>query len=151
MFSFRHRKTVAPINPIAAIDNAAIFGNSRSQVGSPQTSSVSERQILNVKSLFVYARSLIMDYQKVVGMISSEMRSTVSDKLVDIVLASKNAEKMPSRLADAMLRHWQQDLLKSESGVTLLLEAALLLEPEKTSNAFTELQMPNIAEQIGQA
>jgi hypothetical protein len=91
-----------------------------------------------------------MDYRKAVGMISSEMRATVSDKLVDVILASKNAEKMSSTLADAMLHHWQQDLLKSESGITLLLEAAVLLEPEKTGNTFTELQMMNIAEHIKQ-
>jgi hypothetical protein len=55
---------------------------------------------------------------------------------------------MPSQLANAILFHWQQDTLRSGSGLAALLEAALLLEPEKTLNVFTELQMEGIAEQI---
>jgi hypothetical protein len=89
-----------------------------------------------------------MDYRKLVELIPVVKRKVLSDKLVDFILTSKNDEKMPSQLANTVLYFWQQDVLESESGLTALLEAALLLEPEKTLGAFTELEMANITEQI---
>jgi len=89
-----------------------------------------------------------MDYRKFVELIPVAKRETLSDKLVDFILTSKNDEKMPSQLANTVLHYCQQDVLESESGLAALLEAALLLEPEKTVNAFTDLEMANIAEQI---
>lgn len=89
-----------------------------------------------------------MDYEKLVQMIPVGKWEMLSDKLVDFILSSKNDEKMSSQLANTILHYWQQDVLKSESGLTALLEAALLLEPDKTVNVFNELQMANIAEEI---
>jgi len=89
-----------------------------------------------------------MDYHKLVELIPVAKCETLSDRLVDFILTSKNDEKMPSQLANKMLHYWQHDMLKSESGLTALLEAALLLEPDKTINVFNELQMANVAEQI---
>jgi len=89
-----------------------------------------------------------MDYHRLVGLISPSKYEELSDKLVDFLLTSKNDEKMPSQLANSILHFWQQDVLESESGLTALLEAAVLLEPEKTINALNELQMANVAEEI---
>lgn len=89
-----------------------------------------------------------MEYSKLIGLIPIEKREMLSNKLVDFILTSKNDERMPSKLANALLHFWQQDLLKTENGLAALLEAALLLEPEKTVNIFNELQMTDIAEQI---
>jgi len=89
-----------------------------------------------------------MDYRKLVELISVVKREALSNKLVDFILTSKNDEKMPSQLAHTILHYWQQDTLEGESGLTALLEAALLLEPEKTINVFSELEMANIAEQV---
>jgi hypothetical protein len=89
-----------------------------------------------------------MEYAKLVGLIPAEKREMLSNKLVDFILTSKNDEKMSSQLANTFLHFWQQNLLTSENWLTTLLEAALLLEPEKTVNLFNELQMTNIAEQI---
>ena len=89
-----------------------------------------------------------MEYAKLVGSIPAEKREMLSNKLIDFVLTSKNDEKMPSQLANTFLNFWQQNLLKTENGLTALLEAALLLEPEKTVTLFNELQMTNITEQI---
>jgi hypothetical protein len=55
---------------------------------------------------------------------------------------------MPSRVANVILRQWQNDSLRSETGSAALLQAAILLEPEKVIMAFSELQMADIAEQI---
>lgn len=83
-----------------------------------------------------------------VELIPAAKHEELSDKLADYILTSKNDEKMSSQLAKAILFHWQQDTLRSGSGLASLLEAAFLLEPEKTLNVFTELQMEGIAEQI---
>jgi len=89
-----------------------------------------------------------VDYSKLVDLISIEKWGPLSDQLVSLILTSKNDEKMPSKLANTMLHHAQNGEIKSKSGLTALLEAALLLEPEKTMGTFGELQMPNVAEQI---
>jgi len=89
-----------------------------------------------------------MDYRKLVETISVIKREPLSNKLIDLVLSSKNDEKMPSQLANTILHHWQNDILISESGLTALLEAAALLEPDKTIEAFAQLEMTDFAQQI---
>jgi hypothetical protein len=78
-------------------------------------------------------------------------REPLSNKLIDLILSSKNDEKMPSQLANTILHYWQNDILISESGLTALLEAAALLEPDKTIEAFTQLELADFAEQIKEA
>jgi len=73
-----------------------------------------------------------MTYHKVVETVPVEKREAISDKLIDLVLTSKNDEKMPASLANTLLYHWQRNLLASDSGLATLLEAAVLLEPDKT-------------------
>jgi len=92
-----------------------------------------------------------MDYRKLVETIPVVKREPLSNKLIDLVLSSKNDEKMPSPLANTILNHWQNDILISESGLTALLEAASLLEPDKTIEAFIQLELPGIVEQIKDA
>jgi hypothetical protein len=47
-----------------------------------------------------------------------------------------------------MLAAMQQGIIKNKTGVSVLLEAALLLEPEKTMAALGEMQMTQLAEEI---
>jgi len=91
-----------------------------------------------------------LDYSKLTSLIPTSRQETLSDKLVDIILASKNDDKMPGNLAKIILYHWQNDNLKSEAGLVKLLEAATSVELEKTLNVLNELQMPDIAERIKQ-
>jgi len=92
-----------------------------------------------------------MDYRKLVEAIPVAKWELLSNKLIDLILSSKNDEKMPSRLANALLRHWQNDVLISESGLTALLEAAILLEPDKTIEVFAQLELAGFAGQIKEA
>lgn len=92
-----------------------------------------------------------MDYRKLVEGIPVAKRELLSNKLIDLLLSSKNDEKMPSQLATTILHHWQNDILISESGLTALLEAAALLEPDKTIETFTQLELTGFAEQIKEA
>jgi hypothetical protein len=89
-----------------------------------------------------------MDFPKLVEMIPADKWGPLSDQLLNFILTSKNEEKMPSKLANSILMHAGTDAIKSRSGVIALLEAAVLLEPEKTLAALGELQMPTVAEQI---
>jgi len=89
-----------------------------------------------------------MDFSKLVNMIPESKRQPLSDKLVDFILTSKSDDKMPSALAHTLLHYWQRNLLESEHGLHALLEASVLLEPEKTLAAFNELQLANITDEI---
>jgi hypothetical protein len=89
-----------------------------------------------------------MDYRKLASSIPVSKWETLSSKLVDFILTSKNDEKMPSQLANTILHHWQNGTLVSEFGLAALLEAALLLEPDKTTGAFAEMELAHISEQI---
>jgi len=89
-----------------------------------------------------------MDYPKLVELIPVEKWKTIADKLVNIILSSKNDNKMPSDLANMFLYQWQQNLLASEHGLSTLLKAAILLEQEKTLTVLEELQLKEIADKI---
>lgn len=99
-------------------------------------------------TVFSEMGEIVLDYHKLVELIPVAKWEAVSDRLVDLVLTSKNDENMPSQLANRILYYWQQDVLKSESGIAALLEAAILLEPDKATNALSELQIGEIAEQV---
>jgi len=89
-----------------------------------------------------------MNYPQLVKSIPLEKREKTADKLTNIVLSSKNDQKMPSTLANTILYQWKQNLLSSETGLSALLKAAVLLEREKTLTALRELQLSEIAEKI---
>ena len=92
-----------------------------------------------------------MDYRKIIDNVSVLKREGLSTKLIDVILLSKNDDKMPSQLANTILQQWQQDTLLTESGLTALLEAAVLLDPTKTVEALTALELADIAGQINEA
>jgi hypothetical protein len=73
-----------------------------------------------------------MDFDKIVKGIPQSSLEKISDELVKFLLSSPNTDKMPEKLAKAILRHWQYDELSSPIGVRVLLEASMILEEEKT-------------------
>lgn len=89
-----------------------------------------------------------MDYCKLVQSIPAANWELLSDKLINLILKSKNEDKMPCKLANEILHHTQHDTIVSESGLTDLLEAAFLLEPDKTIEALNELQLTSLAEKL---
>jgi hypothetical protein len=86
-----------------------------------------------------------MDMEDIVRNIPSSLRSAVSEKLIDIILKSQNASKMPSYLAKAILLRWQRDELVTEVGLQHLLEASAILELEKAVSSMEELGLSEIA------
>jgi len=89
-----------------------------------------------------------MDYPKLVELVPAEKLGSLSDQLLNFVLTTKNEGKMPTKLANCMLSAMQMGIIKNKSGVSVLMEAALLLEPEKTMTALSEMQMTNLVEEI---
>jgi len=85
-----------------------------------------------------------MALEKVARNIPASLWNEASEKLVDIVLNSPNASKMPSDLAKTILYYWQRDQLVTEVGLHRLLEASMILEPEKTISLMEELGLPEI-------
>lgn len=89
-----------------------------------------------------------MDCPKIVEMIPAEKWGPLSEKLIGVILGSKNDEKMPTSLANAMLLKMKEGKTSTKEGLTLLLEAAVLLDCEKSVGALGEMQLLKIAEQI---
>lgn len=85
-----------------------------------------------------------MAMEKIARKIPTSLWNEVSERLVDIVLNSPNAGKMPSDLAKTILYYWQRDQLATEVGLQRLLEASMLLELEKTISLMEELGVPEI-------
>jgi len=89
-----------------------------------------------------------MDYPKIVEMIPAEKWGPLSEQLIGVILGSKNDDKMPTMLANTMLLKMKEGKTNTKEGLTLLLEAAVLLDCEKTVGALGEMQLLKIAEQV---
>ena len=85
-----------------------------------------------------------MAMEKIARKIPASLRDHASEKLIDITLNSSNAGKMPSQLAKRILYYWQRDQLSTEVGLQRLLEASVVLEPEKVIGLMAELGLPEI-------
>ncbi len=92
-----------------------------------------------------------MTYNKMVKSIPKENREKLSDRLIDTILKSKRVDKMPDRLAKNILSRWSQGPLTDDDSLAELLEASVLLEPEKTVESLKQkLQMVNLAKAVEQ-
>ncbi|UCE95283.1 MAG: hypothetical protein JSV51_06000 [Candidatus Bathyarchaeota archaeon] len=80
-----------------------------------------------------------MALEKIARKIPSSSWEATSEKLIDIVLNSPNANKMPSGLAKTILYYWQRDQLATEIGLQRLLEASMMIDPDKTTSILKEL------------
>jgi hypothetical protein len=89
-----------------------------------------------------------VNYTRIAKLIPIEKREETADKLVNVILTSKNDEKMPPNLANMILYYWQQNRLTNDSGLSALLKAAVLLEKEKTLQVLNNLQLSEIAEKL---
>lgn len=88
------------------------------------------------------------DYSKLVETVPAEKWGTLSEQLIGVILSAKNEQKLLIPLANTILLHMKNGTASSEAGLTALLEAAVLLDAEKTVVALGELQMLKLAEQI---
>lgn len=90
-----------------------------------------------------------MSYQKIVKMIPIEKRVVISDKLLNYVLKSKKENNLPSSMAKCFLGQWQKSTFNDEIGLSVLLEAAAVLEPEKTTELLEkECHLADVAKTL---
>ncbi len=80
-----------------------------------------------------------MALEKIVRKIPSSSWEVTSERLIDIVLNSPNANRMPSGLAKTILYYWQRDQLATEVGLQRLLEASMMIDSEKTIGVLKNL------------
>ncbi len=85
-----------------------------------------------------------MSFAEIAKRIPADLQSKAADGLLNVILNSQNAGKLTSELAKTFLYHWQRDMLTSESGLNLLVEASSQLEPQKTSELFDGLGLNEI-------
>lgn len=85
-----------------------------------------------------------MALEKIARKIPSSAWEATSEKLIDIVLNSPNANKVPSGLAKTILYYWQRDQLATEIGLQRLLEASMEVDPEKTIGILKELGLQEL-------
>lgn len=85
-----------------------------------------------------------MALEKIARKIPSASWEAASEKLIDIVLNSPNAKKMPSGLAKTILYYWQRDQLATEVGLERLLEATTIIDLEETITALNALGLSEI-------
>ena len=104
------------------------------------------------KSLFPL-KDYTITHKKLLGVVSLEriarkipasLLTIASEKLIDVVLNSSNADKMPSDLAKTILYYWQRDQLKTEIGMQRLLEASMLVNAEQTIATMESLGLPEL-------
>ena len=81
----------------------------------------------------------MIDLDNTVKKIPQNSLEKVSDEMVRILLGSTNTDKMPERLAKAILYYWQNDQLSSSIGVRALLEASTTLEEDKTKASLQSM------------
>jgi len=91
-----------------------------------------------------------LDYPKLIELVPAEKWGPLSENLIGVILNSKNDDKMPNTLADGMLLQMKNGTANTKSGLTILLEAAVLVAAEKTVSALGDLQLLKVAELIVQ-
>jgi len=92
-----------------------------------------------------------MDISEVVQKISLESNPGIVDRLVDILLKSKGASKVPSELAKDFLLYWSKDQLAEKDGMKVLLEAASKMDAEATSKELAEAGFSEASEALNRS
>jgi len=70
--------------------------------------------------------------------IPRQKRRDFQERLLGLILDSDRAGLMPINLAKNLLRFYQEDRLHSDPGLELTLEAALIIESEKSIRLFSD-------------
>jgi hypothetical protein len=73
-----------------------------------------------------------MSYLDLVKTIPVDKREKLSDSLVDFLLRSKKEHLLSNALGNELLTQWSRGTLATESGLAVVLEAAMVLNSEKT-------------------
>ncbi|MFA5366038.1 MAG: hypothetical protein WC325_12725 [Candidatus Bathyarchaeia archaeon] len=93
-----------------------------------------------------------MVYKKIVEMVPVEKRETLSDKLLNLLLKTKNEAGMSSSMANCFLSQWRSGSFEDVTGLAVLLEATAKVELEKTAEFLEqEMQLADVAQAVKKA
>ncbi len=91
-----------------------------------------------------------MDYPKIVELIPAEKWGPLSDQLIGVILNAKKADTLSNKLANCMLLEMKQGATGTKQGLSVVLEAAVTVDAEKTVTALGDMQLLKIAELVVQ-
>jgi len=77
--------------------------------------------------------------EKIVQGIPASLHGDLSKKLVAIVLGATDKDAVPTELAKKIIYLWRQDQLASSTGIRTILEAAVMVDVDKTHRILDEL------------
>ena len=77
--------------------------------------------------------------ETIVNGIPKSLHGDLYRKLVAIVLGTRDKDAIPTELAKKIIYLWRQDQLASKTGITAMLEAALMVDGDATSELLDEL------------
>ena len=86
--------------------------------------------------------------EKVVENIPASLHGELSKKLMNIILEAKDKNAIPVEVAKNIIYLWRQDQLASQTGITVLLDAATTANAEATVSCLEELGLQEVAVQI---
>ena len=89
-----------------------------------------------------------MRYVEAMEKVDRSKREKLSDILLDLILDSGNADKLTSELARSLIDAAQENMLSSENGLEILLEAGALLEPDKSPATLETQGFPELASEL---
>lgn len=76
--------------------------------------------------------------------VPNSLHGDLSQKLVDIVLGTKDKNAVPADLAKKIIYLWRQEQLASPTGIYALLEASVKVDSEATYAALDELGLQEV-------
>lgn len=76
--------------------------------------------------------------------IPKSLHHDLSKKLVAIVLGARDKDAVTTELAKKIIYLWRQDQLATKTGITALLEAALMVDAEATYLLLDELGLQEL-------
>jgi hypothetical protein len=86
-----------------------------------------------------------MEYREMVKKIPRTMRGALSEKLMDCLLETKEGSTVPASLAKTILYYWQRDRLDTQAGLTNLLHATVIADPEKAAKIMYDMGLEEIS------
>jgi len=90
-----------------------------------------------------------IDAGQVVKKIPLELHGDLSIDLIDLLLISKNGDKIPSLTVKDLLNLWRKDELSTPHGLRLLLETATSVEPQEAGKILISKGLTELARDLG--
>ena len=88
-----------------------------------------------------------MEFRKLAKIIPEPIREQFAEQLLDILLSTEK-KAIPPRISKSILHYMQREQLHIQPGLTLLIEAVAITEPEKLALALDEFKLYNLTREF---